>query len=187
MEQQDERRTVAEHYEGHADVALAFRETRAMHMGYYADAEDPATIAEAADRLVRLAGQRLGLRPEHSLLDVGCGMGQPALLLAEETGCSVVGVDATPGMVATGRRQAVGSAAGDRVAFRHSDATELPFAAGSFDRALMLEVTSHLPDTAAGGKRAAFAEAARCLRPGGLLALVDMVRPAAAGAGAAPC
>ncbi len=179
MEKQDERGAIAQHYESHADVALAFRGTRAMHTGYYTGAEDPATIAEATDRLVRLVGGRLGLGPEHSLLDIGCGMGQPALLLAEETGCSVVGVDATPGMVAAGRRQAADSAAADRVSFRHSDATELPFPAGSFDRALMLEVATHLPDTAAGGKRAAFAEAARCLRPSGLLALVDMVEPAA--------
>lgn len=179
MEQQDERRTIAHHYETLADVGVAVRETRAMHMGYYTGAEDPATIAEATDGLARLAGRRLGLGPGHHLLDIGCGMGQPALLLAEETGCSVVGADASPGMIAAGRRQAARSSAADRVSFRRADATELPFPARSFDRALLLEVTSHLPDTETGGKVAAFAEAARCLRPGGLLALTDMVEPPA--------
>ncbi|NSC19863.1 methyltransferase domain-containing protein [Streptomyces albus subsp. chlorinus] len=180
MEQQDERSAIAHFYESRADAFVSVRGTLAMHMGYYTGAEDPATIAEATDRLVRLVGRRLGLGPGHRLLDVGCGAGQPALLLAEETGCFVAGVDASPGMIATGRRQAAASAAGDRAEFHHAKATDLPFPDRSFDRALMLEVTSHLPDTARDGKQAALAEAARCLEPGGLLALVDMVVPPAA-------
>lgn len=70
------------------------------------------------------------------------------------------------------------------ISFHHADAAQLPFPGRSFDRALMLEVASHLPDTARDGKQAAFAEAARCLKRGGLLALVDMVEPPVApGAG----
>lgn len=183
MSSPDERLTVSRHYAGWADVFVGLWGTRAMHAGFYTGAGDTATIAEAADRLVRLAGRRLGLGPDHRLLDIGCGAGQPALLLAEETGCRAAGVDASSEMLEFGRRQAAGSVAADRISFHHADATELPFADRSFDRALMVEVASHLPDTAGDGKQAAFAEVVRCLRPDGMLALVDMTDPPDAAAG----
>ncbi|MEU3730415.1 methyltransferase domain-containing protein [Streptomyces sp. NPDC033538] len=169
--------TIGDYYDSHAELAHAVLGTRAMHKGYFTGSADPATYAEAADRLTRTAGRRLRLGPDHALLDIGSGAGQPAVLLAEETGCSVTGVDATPGQVAAARRLAAGAAAPGRISFETGDARRLPLPADAFHRALMMEVVSHLPDTAAEGKAAAFAEAARCLRPGGLLAVVDMVLP----------
>ncbi|GGS56317.1 methyltransferase domain-containing protein [Streptomyces griseoviridis] len=182
MSSPDRNPAVSHHYARWADAFVGLRGTRAMHAGYYTGAGDTATIADAADRLVRLAGRQLGLGPGHHLLDIGCGTGQPAVLLAEETGCRVAGVDASRDMLELGRCQAAGSVAADRISFHHSDATKLPFPDRSFDRALMIEVVSHVPDTAEDGKQAAFAEAARCLRPDGLLALVDMTAPSAAAA-----
>jgi cyclopropane fatty-acyl-phospholipid synthase-like methyltransferase len=170
-------------YDTHAEIVAVAAGTRAMHKGYFAGDDDPATLAEGSDRLTRLAGERLRLGPGHALLDIGCGMGQPALLLAAETGCSVTGVDASGGQIAAARRLAAGAPGGRRVSFHQAPATALPFASRSFDRALMLELATHLPDApGTPGKQAAFAEAARCLRPGGVLALAEMV---AAGPGAA--
>ncbi|MGC9379464.1 SAM-dependent methyltransferase [Streptomyces sp. MH13] len=177
----DQLDTLGDYYDSHAELAHAVLGTRAMHKGYFTDGGDPATYAEAADRLTRTAGRRLRLGPDHALLDIGSGGGQPAVLLAEETGCAVTGVDATPGQVAAARRLAAGATAPDRISFESGDARQLPLPADSFDRVLMMEVVSHLPDTLTGGKAAAFAEAARCLRPGGLLALVDMVLPPGGG------
>ncbi|GAA3969272.1 27-O-demethylrifamycin SV methyltransferase [Streptomyces marokkonensis] len=179
----DQLDTIGDYYDSHAELGHAVLGTRAMHKGYFTGAADPATYAEAADRLTRTAGRRLRLGPDHALLDIGSGAGQPAVLLAEETGCSVTGIDATPGQVAAARRLAADATAPDRISFETGDARKLPFPADAFHRALMLEVASHLPDTVTDGKAAAFAEAARCLRPGGRLAVVDMVLPPAGASG----
>ncbi|MEV7870529.1 class I SAM-dependent methyltransferase [Streptomyces sp. NPDC088124] len=142
----------------------------------------PATPAVRADRLTRLAGTRLAPLPGTALLVIGCGTGRAALLLAAETGCTVTGTDIGATRIATARRRAARSALAVRPEFHTADPTALPFPAGSFDQALMMEVTTRLPDTPGRrGKRAVLAEAARCLRPGGLLLLADPV-----GAGGTP-
>lgn len=167
-------------YDAIADVCTAATGTGALHKGYFDGPDDPAQLKEGADRLTRLAGARLGLGPGTSLLDIGCGTGQPAVLLAEETGCAVTGVDIGERQVDSAVSLAAGRTLRRPAAFHRADATALPLSAGSFDRALMMEVTTHLPDTADGGKRAALAEAARCLVPGGLLLVSDLVRRVAA-------
>ncbi|WP_431046779.1 SAM-dependent methyltransferase [Streptomyces sp. P1-3] len=159
-----------------ADFCATAAGTGALHKGYFRGADDPATLAEGADRLTRLAGERLGPAPGDRLLDIGCGTGQPALLLAAETGCSVTGVDASEALVRAARRRAAQTGAGRMTAFQQGGVTALPFPSGGFDQALMVEVAGHLPNGGSPSVKAvALAEAARCLRPGGLLLLADSV------------
>jgi SAM-dependent methyltransferase len=94
------------------------------------------------------------------VLDVGCGTGAVAVHLARRHGCTVVGVDPSPEMLAVARRKE-----SERVRFEQARAEELPFADGSFERAIMVSVVHHL-DAAK-----AFAEIHRVLRPGGRLAI----------------
>lgn len=61
------------------------------------------------DRLTERLGHALQLGPADQVLDVACGDGHGALVLAREFGCSVVGVDFSPDNVgrvaqASGRR-----------------------------------------------------------------------------------
>jgi SAM-dependent methyltransferase len=102
---------------------------------------------EVAETLVRegdLAGRRV--------LDIGCGTGRFATLLAAEHGARVWGIDPSPEMLAVARRRASRS-----VGFRVGRAEELPFKDGWFERATMWLVT-HLVD-----RPAAFGEARRVL------------------------
>jgi SAM-dependent methyltransferase len=75
-----------------------------------------------------------------------------------DRGCSVVGVDLSPGMLATARR------AHPDLEVHEGSLTALPFGDGSFDGVLFWYSQIHLPDEAAAE---ALAEAARVLRPGG--------------------
>ena len=81
----------------------------------------------------------------HTVLDVGCGGGAPSLRLAERTGCSVVGVDASPQAIELANNRA--SASTHRVRFlQHNASIALPFADGTFDGLICLDALAHLRD-----------------------------------------
>src|SRR5215216_516862 len=81
-----------------------------------------AGLETLLDRLDAAAGLR-----GRSVLDVGCGTGTLAIALARDFGCSVVGVDASPEIVAVAEAKRVPG-----TDFRVGLGEELPFAAGSF-------------------------------------------------------
>jgi arsenite methyltransferase len=107
----------------------------------------------------------MGLAPGARLLDLGCGVGSTAKLLAGEMGLEVIGIDASRTNVARAEREA-----GDApIAFVQADAHRLPFADRSFDAALGECVLSLFADQAA-----VLGEIRRVLRPGGRLGITDM-------------
>ena len=96
-----------------------------------------------------------------ALLDIGCGTGSLARALTEE-GADVTGID--PGEDALAKaRKAVPAAR-----FEAVSAETLPFPDDTFDGAVMLNSLHHVPDPAK-----ALAEAARVLRPGGRLVVIE--------------
>jgi ubiquinone/menaquinone biosynthesis C-methylase UbiE len=103
------------------------------------------------------------------VLDVGCGTGSlAALLAARAPGARITGVDADPEMLARARAKS------PQTAFREARAEALPFADGSFDLAVSSLFFHHLLP---GAKRAVAAEVLRVLRPGGRLAVADWGAP----------
>jgi SAM-dependent methyltransferase len=123
--------------------------------------------AEATRELAEMAGFAAGQR----ILDVGCGLGGAARLLAAERGCRVTGVDLTEAYHEAARRLTAEVGLADRVEFILKDATALPFPEGEFDGALLQHCTMNVPD-----QGRLFRECARVLRPGGVLALHEWVK-----------
>ncbi len=103
--------------------------------------------------------------PPRDVLDVGCGTGFLALLLAE-LGYYVTGIDLSEGMLATAERRADGL--NPRPIFRVGDAIAPPFPPASFD----VVVNRHLLWTLIDPARA-FSAWYRVLRPGGYLLAID--------------
>lgn len=101
------------------------------------------------------------------VLDVGCNWGRWSLAAAR-CGAMVTGIDPSLGAVAAMRR--VAKQLGIKVRGVVGDARSLPFAANSFDVVYSYSVLQHFAKDDA---RAAFAEMARVLKPGGTL-LVQM-------------
>lgn len=101
--------------------------------------------------------------PGDRVLDVGCGSGVVAALLAE-LGAHVVGVDANEDAVAYARRTFGGS----RARFEVGLVDDLGFDAATFDRAYCLEVIEHLPLFQG---RHLLASLLRLVKPGGVLTL----------------
>lgn len=113
-------------------------------------AQDPRAHA-----LVKNLGPLAGTR----VLDLGCGKGRFAKLLLN-SGARVIGLDLSAAMLAAANEL-------DRV---RATARRLPFAAASFDSVIAVEVFEHLAPQSID---CVCQEAARVLRPGGTLAILD--------------
>lgn len=113
----------------------------------------------------------LALTPGITLLDVGCGVGGPARLAADRHGCRVTGIDLTPDYVALARSLTNRLRLTSQVTFDVGSATDLPYADGSFSRAMLNHVGMNIAD-----KVLLFTEVRRVLEPGGLFAVYDQMR-----------
>ena len=86
-------------------------------------------------------GSRLRLGPESRVLDLACGKAGPALFLASEFGCRIVGVERAPEFAAEARRRVAKAGLAERIEIVEGDAEAFAFEPGSFDAALCLGAT----------------------------------------------
>jgi SAM-dependent methyltransferase len=123
---------------------------------------------EATRRLRTWERDQLSLGDGQRLLDVGCGLGEAALALAEDLGHDgeVVGVDISAEMVRVARANA--GAARCRVRFAVGDACALDEPDNCFHAVRSERTLQWLADPVA-----AVAEMARVVRPGGRISLID--------------
>lgn len=120
----------------------------------------------------------LDLRGDERVLDLGCGRGAILLLAARllprgrAVGVDLWLPDQTGNSIEATRRNARLEGVAERVELHTADMAELPFADGSFDIVVSNLAVHNIPSAA--GRRAAIDEAARVLRPGARLVLVDL-------------
>lgn len=88
------------------------------------------------------------LRPSEGdlILDAGCGRGGLAVHLAEEYGCDVVGLDASPYQIERARDNAERSGVDDRVTFVIGSYADCPFPMDAFDGFVAIETICHAPE-----------------------------------------
>lgn len=121
----------------------------------------PAAAIE--DALLGLLPARVG-----AFLDIGTGTGRLLELVAPRCG-HALGIDASRDMLALARGRLAERGVAERCTVRQADLYRLPLPDAGFD-VVALQMVLHYADDPA----AALAEAARVLRPDGLLVIVDL-------------
>lgn len=139
-----------------------------MHWGYWDEASAGADFAAAADRLAQIMIDKTEIGPGQRFVDLGCGVGGPAMRLAEARGCSVEGITISRFQYESATERAQAAGLQDQLRYIHGSALAVPVEDQRYDGGWFFESIFHM------GHRAALEEAGRVLKPGALLLLTDL-------------
>jgi cyclopropane fatty-acyl-phospholipid synthase-like methyltransferase len=142
-----------------------------FHFGYFRTGSE--TLAQALDAHTDLVAEQARPRREQHVLDVGCGLGAPALRIAERYGCAITAVNISREQIRQGRELVEQRGMSDRVRLVRGDARALDFPDSTFDAIVCLEAAG---DICVGeeDKEQLVAELYRVLRPGGSIGFSDL-------------
>jgi demethylmenaquinone methyltransferase / 2-methoxy-6-polyprenyl-1,4-benzoquinol methylase len=111
--------------------------------------------------------------PSDRVLDVATGTGMVATALVRRYGCSVVGLDQSPRMLAGARdKLAAHPELGERIELVEGEAEHLPFEDREFDSLTFTYLLRYVDDPAA-----TLRELARVVKPGGRIASLEFAVP----------
>lgn len=157
-----------------------------INFGYWGDLEPDREITveervESHAELYRQVAARLEPEPGDRLLELGCGLGVGAALVASEYDVLVSGLDRSATQLERARAINAGAigALGDALSFVQGSATDIPWGGVSVDGVFAVEMLQHVDDLAAVAR-----EAHRVLRPGGRFAAATFFAPDGADAAA---
>ena len=166
--------SVAEAYDRWTEDALLERLWgEHVHLGHYGDPPRQRDFRAAKEDFVHALVRWSGLDrlPAGSrLLDVGCGIGGSARILARDYGFEVLGISISPAQIARATALTPPELA-PRCRFAVMDALALDLPDHGFDAVWSVEAGPHMPD-----KQRYADELLRVLRPGGVLAVADWNR-----------
>lgn len=126
--------------------------------------EEFANISFVTVPELELMAAELSVGPGKTLVDVGCGMGGPALWVARESGARLVGVDFSAAAIRLATARAADLGMSGQASFVAGTFADTGLEAASADAAMSEDAIQYTSD-----KRAAIGEAARVIRPGGRL------------------
>jgi len=109
-----------------------------------------------------------------SVLDVGTGTAQiPIEICKRRIDLKVTAIDLAAHMLQLAQRNVIREGLTSQIKLEHVDAKSLSYADGTFDAVISNSIIHHIPEP-----RCSFREMVRVLRPGGVLFIRDLLRPA---------
>lgn len=149
---------VASHYD---ELDHFYRDVWGEHVHHGLWRRGDESRAEAVRQLVEAVASAARIEQGSRVCDIGCGYGATARMLAKERGARVTAITISPAQCAFAKAQPRDENAPE---YRCGDWLETELAPESFDAAIAIESSEHMPD-----KAAFFARAHRVLRSGGRL------------------
>ena len=119
---------------------------------------------------IKAAVRAAGIPAGSNGLDAGCGLGQPALILAGQAGPEghVTGADLSATFLNHARKIAAENGKSRQVSFKQADVSNLPFDTDQFDWAWSMDCVGYHP----ADPRPSLKELIRVVKPGGFLVLI---------------
>lgn len=158
------RKNIEAHYDlGNEFYKMWLDDTMAYSSGVYI--EPTETLMDAQINKFKLMFDRLDLRPEHTLLEIGSGWGGFAIYAAKNSGCRVHSITLSSEQLAEAKHRAQNAGVADRVTFElrdYRDVTE------TYDRVVSIEMYEAVGEEYWPGY---FAAIAKALKPGGRAAI----------------
>lgn len=139
-----------------------------FHWGYF-EAED-TDLNQVGDALTDKLAELTLFTKKSNVLDVGCGIGGPALYLHKKFGCYVTGISTSEKGLKIAANSCISKGYAKNVCFKFANALENGFPNNFFDIVWMME-SSHLMSD----KKRVFEENFRVLRKGGVMLLADIM------------
>ena len=128
-----------------------------------------ASHTRALERMIAVGVAPAGLKPEHRVVDAGCGVGGTAISVVRTYQCKVTGVNLSEVQLEKATRKATEAGLNHLLDFKQADCSKaLPFADSSIDAVINIESACHYAD-----RRQFLHEVFRILKPGGRLAATD--------------
>jgi cyclopropane fatty-acyl-phospholipid synthase-like methyltransferase len=143
-----------------------------FHFGYFPGEEE--TLAQGLDAHTNLVANMACVQEGKQVLDIGCGICDPAKLIVKKYKCHITGVNISSEQVEQGRALIAKEGLTNYIDVQEGNALSLDFKSGSFDSILCLEVAGDIC-VSQEQKEILVKELYRVLKPGGHIGFSDLV------------
>jgi sterol 24-C-methyltransferase len=138
---------------------------RSFHFCRFAPGEP---FHQAIARHEHYLAHMMGVKENMKVLDVGCGVGGPALEIVKFSGANVVGINNNDYQIQRATRYAQQQGLSHKLSFTKGDFMQMHFPDNTFDAIYAIEATVHAPNL-----EGVYREIFRVLKPGGIFGVYE--------------